>query len=164
MPTSSTRAALNIGFLTVIQDASGYLGGYLVTNAWGRPLEFRLTTAVQPNRVQQLLYGDTLSPYLCSELIGKTLVDKSAATVQVILTDCEAVLELRRSVETPVAWIHGHSNSDDPIYVHPEFGDDASTVRDWLARVDESLELTEPFSRIREAIGEARKMGATARG
>ena len=48
---------LTLGFLTVVQDAGGYLGGYLVTNAWGRPLEFRLTTAVQPNRVQQILYG-----------------------------------------------------------------------------------------------------------
>src|SRR4051812_10940115 len=34
---------LNLGFLVVLND-NGYLGGYLVTNAWGRPLEFRLSS------------------------------------------------------------------------------------------------------------------------
>jgi F-type H+-transporting ATPase subunit a len=48
-PASSSVA---LGFLTVLQEPSGWLGGYLVTNGWGRPLEFRMTTAVQPNRVQ----------------------------------------------------------------------------------------------------------------
>ena len=46
------QAGLTLGFLTVLHDAAGFTGGYLVTNAWGRPLEFRLTTPVQPNRVQ----------------------------------------------------------------------------------------------------------------
>ena len=67
-----------LGFLTVLHDPTGGLGGYLVTNAWGRPLEFRLTTAVQPNRVQQILYGPTLTEYLHADLIGKTLVEKTA--------------------------------------------------------------------------------------
>src|SRR6202049_3625030 len=70
-------AALNVGFLTVLHEASGYLGGYLVTNVWGRPLEFRLSTAVQPNRVQQILYAGTLQAYLHADLIGKTLVEKA---------------------------------------------------------------------------------------
>src|SRR2546421_4254764 len=87
--------AQNLGFLTVLQEASGYLGGYLVTNLWGRPLEFRLTSAVQPNKVQQILYGDTLLPYLCADLIGKTLVDKTGLPVQLLVTDREAVLDLR---------------------------------------------------------------------
>ena len=64
--TVSDRAAgvLALGFLTVLREANGYLGGYLVVNGWGRPLEFRLTSAVQPNRVQQILYGGTLEPYV----------------------------------------------------------------------------------------------------
>ena len=65
VPTPAT-APLNLGFLTVLHEASGYRGGYLVTNVWGRPLEFRLSTAVQPTRVQQILYGGTLQPYICA--------------------------------------------------------------------------------------------------
>src|SRR5437588_8117327 len=42
--------AMNLGFLTIVQENGSYQGGYLVTNLWGRPLEFRLSSAVQPNR------------------------------------------------------------------------------------------------------------------
>src|SRR6266545_1938242 len=68
---------LALAFLAVLQEQTGWLGGYLVTNGWGRPLEFRLTTAVQPNRVQTALYGPTLVEYLHADVIGKTLVEKT---------------------------------------------------------------------------------------
>src|SRR5947209_2798669 len=95
----------NLGFLTVLHEPSGYLGGYLVTNLWGRPLEFRLSTAVQPNRVQQILYAGTLQTYICGDLIGKTLVEKTTAPVQLVFTDTEAALDLRLSLEVPVVWV-----------------------------------------------------------
>src|SRR5437588_5889736 len=102
-PTAAPFA--NLGFLTVLHEASGYLGGYLVTNLWGRPLEFRLSSAVQPNRVQQILYGGTLEAYVCADLIGKTLVEKAGVPVQLLVTDQEQVLDLRRKVEVPVLWL-----------------------------------------------------------
>src|SRR5487761_904382 len=95
----------NLGFLTVLHESNGYLGGYLVTNVWGRPLEFRLSSAVQPNRVQHILYAGTLEPYICADLIGKTLVDKTAVPVQLIVTDRESVLDLRLKLECPVLWL-----------------------------------------------------------
>src|SRR6266446_860148 len=98
-------ATLNLGFLTILQESNGYLGGYLVTNSWGRPLEFRLSTAVQPNRVQQILYGDTLQPYIFADLIGKTLIEKTSAAIQLVLTDREQVLELRQRLDVPVVWL-----------------------------------------------------------
>src|SRR5947207_15049944 len=99
---SVAPASLNIGFLTVLHEASGWLGGYLVTNGWGRPLEFRLTTAVQPNRVQAALYGPTLNEYLLADLIGRTLVEKTAAKPDLIVTDVPGALPLRSRVEVPV--------------------------------------------------------------
>src|SRR6266481_10176718 len=89
VPLSSTTATLNLGFLTILHEPAGYLGGYLVTNSWGRPLEFRLSTAVQPNRVQQILYAGTLEGYLCADVIGKTLVDKTSTVVHLLVTDTE---------------------------------------------------------------------------
>ena len=96
---------VHLGFLTVQHEAGGYLGGYLVTNLWGRPLEFRLSTAVQPNRVQQILYGPTLPGYVCGELIGKALFDKTGTAAQVILTDTADAWTLRRVIEVPVVWV-----------------------------------------------------------
>jgi hypothetical protein len=180
--------AVNLGFLTVLHEASGYLGGYLVTNLWGRPLEFRLTSAVQPNRVQQVLYGGSLRPYIYADLIATTLVERTAAAAQLIVTDQEPVLDLRHKVDVPVVWlpsadlpgrdepgslaaeairpgriagalIRPARNGQGPIYGHPAFPADALAVRALLDRLDGGLDLGEPFARIREAIAEARKIG-----
>ncbi|MCI0739832.1 MAG: hypothetical protein L0Y72_12365 [Gemmataceae bacterium] len=154
-------AAAQLGFLSVLREPQGYIGGYLVTNLWGRPLEFRLTSGVQPNRVQQILYGPTLESYICADLIGKTLIDKTAAVARCILTDCPAVLELRRRLETPLALVH--SGDTEPAFAtHPEFAGDAALWRE-LRESAGNLDWNEPFGRVREALAEARKLGVAAR-
>jgi hypothetical protein len=178
---TTASAPLNLGFLTVLTESGGYLGGYLVTNNWGRPLEFRLSTAVQPNRVQQVLYAHTLEGYICADLIGKTLVDKTGVPVQLLVTDREPVLDLRARQQVPVIWL---APADDPraaelaagpacvepaaggrgpMLCHPRFPDDVPVVRELLQRLAGLVDVGEPFLRIREAIVEARKMGVTGR-
>lgn len=167
--TDSTRPAhLHVGFVTVFAEAHGYLGGYLVTNSWGRPVEFRLSTAVQPNRVQQILYGGTLTQYLCADLIGKTLIEKTATPTQLLVTDSRDLLTLRSRVDVPiVAAVSGngfaHPRSSLPLELPTEWMHEEDRIRGLLDRVDAALDLAEPFSRIREAMGEARKMGVTSR-
>jgi hypothetical protein len=166
----------NLGFLTVLHEANAYLGGYLVTNLWGRPLEFRLSTAVQPNRVQQILYADTLAGYVCGELIGKTLIDKTGTPAQVILTDTADAWSLRRFIDVPVVWvvppddlrehagliIRPATGYRGPLLAHLEFPADAPRLKELFERLA-GLDVAEPFVRIREAIAEARKMGVTYR-
>lgn len=180
---SDSTTLTNLGFLTVFQEGGAYLGGYLVTNVWGRPLEFRLTSAVQPNRVQQILYAGTLQAYLCADLIGKTLLDRAGAPVQLVITDREAVLDLRLKVEIPVMWLAPPearaapragatgpgetavqvAGGRDILLPHPRFPGDAAVVQNQLADLDSAFDLAEPFTRIRDAIGEARRMGVTGR-
>ncbi len=177
----------NLGFITVVQESGpqgGFVGGYLAANAWGRPLEFRLTTAVQPSKVHQILYGPTLRPYLFADLIGKTLIEKSSVSVQVVLCDCEELLELRRHVGVPVAWVTllpeesvqggGHEELSPGLVAsglhvkyalkcHSRFRHEEQAVQELLNQIEFAGDLTEPFSRIREALGEARRAGATSR-
>jgi hypothetical protein len=140
-------------------------------------LKFRLSSAVQPNRVQHILYSSTLEPYICADLIGKTLVDKTAVPVQLIITDRQAVLDLRLKVESPVLWLAARDDAratamaeqgmavalvpagQNSLLCHPRFPEDEARTRDLLSRLDAGFDLAEPFVRIREAIGEARKMG-----
>lgn len=177
---SSPTPAVSLGFLTILSETGSHLGGYLVTNAWGRPLEFRLSSAVQPNRVQQILYGPTLGIYLSADLIGKTLVEKTSTAATLILTDSREALDLRRSVETPVAWVAPAGNPEaarlaaaglavrdagpgrGPVLAHPDFAGDVTACVELFRQIG-SLDLAEPFQRIREAIVEARKMGVTQR-
>src|SRR5207248_3286916 len=107
-----------------------------------------------------------------------TLVEKAGVPVHCILTDREAVLDLRQRVDMPVVWIAGSDDSasagrncvrsasrnQGAVVVHPRFPDDVSAVQDLLDGLEGCLDVTEPFLRIREAIGEARKMGVTNRG
>lgn len=163
---------LNLGFLVVVQENGGFVGGYLVTNSLGRPLEFRLSSAVQPNRVQQVLYAHTLVPYICGDLIGKALVEKAGVPVQMVVTTCEAALDLRLRLEVPVAWL---APPDDPraaayplpkgqggLVFHAQAADDADRARGVLDQCI-GLDLNEPFTRVRDALAEARKMGVTGR-
>jgi hypothetical protein len=166
-PPVVSVGTLQLGFLTILHEANGYLGGYLAVNGWGRPLEFRLTSAVQPNRVQQILYGGTLESYVCADLIGKTLVEKAGVPVQLVVTDCEEVMDLRLKLDVPVAWLTPPAPTEGkqqrPFRCHPRFESDAAAVHELLERLDVTFDLAEPFQRIREAIGEARKMGVAAR-
>jgi hypothetical protein len=165
----------------MLTGEGGTLGGYLVTNLWGRPLEFRLSSPVRPTKVQQILYGPTLSIYISAELIGKTLVEKTSTPARVILTDQRDVLELRRLIEVPVFWVAPPDREDanslaaaglavgaaNPhgaaILAHPDFADDVACGQELFQRVGAGLDVNEPFLRVREAIVEARKMGVSHR-
>ncbi len=157
-------AGSNVGFLAILQDASGTLGGYLVTNSWGRPLEFRLTSAVQPSRVQAILYGASLSGFVAGELIGKTLVEKSTAPIDWLVTDSPHALELRPHVSFPVAlFAPAEAGSfGRGLHLYPSFPDDGPLIERFLAE-SPSLDLAEPFQRVREAVAEARKLGSSQR-
>src|ERR1043166_2762914 len=147
-PVSLSRGP--VGFLSVLQESGGYVGGYLVTNAWGRPLEFRISSAVQPNRVQQALYGDSLAGYICGELIGKTLVDKATTAVPCVITDNPLVLDLRLRVELPVALLQG-GNQEPPgllvqpnLYCHNQFPTDIAAIGAFVEKPG-PIALGEPF-------------------
>ncbi len=96
----------HLGFLTVLEhEQLGLVGGYLILNAAGRPLEFHCTAPVKPNRAQQILFGPTLPAYLYGEQIGQTLLGKGAQTPVAVFTDVERVLTVRDFVELPVALV-----------------------------------------------------------
>jgi hypothetical protein len=166
-PMAAPSPSPNVGFLAILNEASGTLGGLLVTNAWGRPLEFRLTSAVQPNRVQAILYGAALPGFLAGELIGKTLVDKTTTPLKWIVTDAVHALDLRNHVPCPVALstttdVTGTVAASKNLVVAERFAADVPLIAELLAQ-SPSLDLAEPFQRIRDAIVEARKLGPTSR-
>jgi hypothetical protein len=148
----------------------------LVTNGWGRPIEFRLTSAVQPNRVQSALYGPTLLEYLHAEVIGKTLVEKTSAKPDLIVTDSSPALILRSRIEIPLIALAnptGPPPVDVTAFAHPRssvglllsnrFAADRPAILSILERIDPAVDLAEPFTRIREAVAEHRKLGGSNR-
>ncbi len=175
-----------LGFLTVCEDKQqGYLGGYLLLNAVGRPLEFHCTAPVRPT-AQEILYGPTLKPYLFAEQIGMALVRKAKQSAAAILTDVEAVAAIADLIEAPVGVVVGErlgASSDEPDSPEPlgdsseacraapqgwaqlNLGDQCVAVRPGLRTTTSladawknsgaSFPVLEPFHRIRAALLEA---------
>jgi len=102
----------HFGFLTVTEHPRhGLIGGYLVLNHLGRPVEFHCTTPVRANRAQEILYGATLDAFLYGEQVGRILVQKAKTQPNAVLTDHARVLAVQDFVETPVVYIPGQKTN-----------------------------------------------------
>lgn len=173
---------LRLGFLTSIPVAEkGFVGGLLVTNHLGRPLEFQCTAPLRPNRTQEILYGPTLVPFLLAEVIGKTLVEKIGVKPTLLLVENASLLELRTHVGIPVACVAGPESagtetrdgksSPSPLVLtlgrqeiqfHVDQSADFETIRTRAGSIPKEADLSEPFLRVREALQETLQTGQAA--
>ncbi|HKD35887.1 MAG TPA: hypothetical protein VKB78_03775 [Pirellulales bacterium] len=142
MPAVDSKKPQSLGFLTVLEHPQhGLMGGYLVLNTAGRPLEFHCTAAIKPNRAQEILYGPTLEPYLFGEQIGQALVAKSTSEPLVICTDVRPAMAVRPLISPPVALVLKERETeatDNPLSslsATNDAGDLASDVRSQIDRL-----------------------------
>ncbi|MCX7416955.1 MAG: hypothetical protein NTY25_10750, partial [Planctomycetia bacterium] len=155
------------GFLTAVDSPShGLFGGYLLVDMAGRPLEFHCTAPLKVSRAQQILYGATLYSHLHGQQIGATLLAEGTLQPQVVLTDLESMLHVRPHTKLPVALVVRRDTppTASSFYVgtacvsppsdHPEH---ASQLRAAIETLVASVDLCEPFERIRAAIEEAQR-------
>ena len=188
MSNGDLKSQAALGFFTVLEhEQQGLIGGYLILNQAGRPLEFHCTAPVKANRAQQILFGPTLESYLYGEQIGQTLLGKSSLEPLAVCTDVELALTVRDYISLPVALVLADEES-----MRQATSDSTSSTwrvdaahwagthlsqfaigrnrlavpahreadRQMLAARLESvagLDLSEPFERIREAVEEAHK-------
>ncbi len=168
--TKNAGDDLRLGFLTTLDvDSKGLVGGLLITNRFGRPLEFQCTAPIKASRTQEILYGQTLRPYLKCDLIGKTLVDKASVKPHVVLTEDPELLDLREQVKVPVACCD-ESKGDAPpqtvkigdqiLSFHTAHAKDADKVQEQAAALPNDADLAEPLERVREALSETVKGAA----
>jgi len=190
MTVESGKESFRLGFLTAIEvPERGFVGGLLVTNQFGRPLEFQCTAPLKPNRAQEILYGPTLIPYLLGDLIGRTLVEKVGVKPHLILTERNDLLPLRDLVSIPVACVDEQTASDKPLPTtdqsaasasepaiasaspqfrlgrqilrfHAAHAGDQAIAQQGAATVPQDADLREPFERVREALNETAQPGA----
>ena len=170
MKISNPMEKNKLGFLTIAKDSSqARLGGLLLVNASGRPLEFHCTAAVKPNRAQEILYGPTLGAYLCGEQIGMALCNALQHRPTILLTDVPDVLALRPLVEFPLLLVVTEKSKrhdftatlvesrlgDCTIFVEATYEQDLTAGKAIFEVSAANLDLREPFARIDEAISEA---------
>jgi len=150
-----------LGFLAAGCDpALGYVGGFLLTTARGRPLEFHYTTPVKPSGTHRILYGAELEPYVYDTLIGASLLQHCSIEPAFVVTDQPMVLSQRARLSFPIVSVGlgtssasaGEAAASPELKTHPDFSQDREAVSRWVASVNPGLNLAEPFARIWEAV------------
>lgn len=93
---SGAAPAPRPGYLVVRAEEGGaYLGGLMVTDEHGLPLDFRYTDPVRPTRLQRALYGGVLDRYLRGEVVLRTLLGDLERPPSLLLVDDPALLDER---------------------------------------------------------------------
>lgn len=168
MSGSAKSDQLRLGFMETIEvDGRGHIGGLLITNQNGRPLEFQCTTPVRANRTQEILFGETLKPWLLGELIGSTLLERVAIKPSLVVTSDPCLLELRNHTQVPVAVAEtatgkatgGTENrrlqlGGSVLRFHDAHHGDVDSLQKQKHLIPDSADLQEPLERVREALAE----------
>lgn len=172
MSRPASENGCHIGFLWVAHAEQGFIGGLLITNRQGRPLEFQCTTPVRPTRTHEILYGPTLEPFVYSELIGKTLVERVGIKPTVIIVQQDVLLCLRPEVQCPVFCLQGPGCEladqtlldlgKQQIRRHLEFARDEEHLATLRTLIPADADLTEPLERVRDALQETLRANAVA--
>lgn len=107
--------SIRLAYFMAVKEGASYLGGLLVTDASGIPLDFRYTEPITPTKLQTVLYGKALEPHLKEEVIQRTLLKELKQPPDLFLvpaTELAAsassemkvpVLSVQRSQEAPLA-------------------------------------------------------------
>lgn len=175
MSQSADQKRFHLGFLWVTKTEFGYLGGLLVTNQLGRPLEFQCTSPVRPNKTQEILYGPTLQSFLFAELIGKTLFDRLGVKPDLIIVSQADLLDLRPLISSVVACLVDRDDSrrdlpdqtrvqmgQQQLRFHPDHPDDLEQVQIRCGKISNDADLSEPLDRVKDALVETVKTSSVA--
>ncbi len=122
------------GYLVVQADDGGtYVGGLMVTDTSGLPVDFRFTDPVTPTRLQRALYGGVLDRYLRTEVVLRTLMDALEQPPSLLVVDDPSLLDEPIDI-CPMAFV-GPSRSDALGAVGTRSGQGSDT---YLLQVSES--------------------------
>lgn len=153
----SAGKSLTLGFLDVVgDDASGYRGGYLLTNEFGRPIEFHHTTPVTVSRQDRLLHGAGFESYLFVDTLAKPMTDRQSAAPRLIVVGQPILLELRRQIPAPVVHLVGGERESAVARALEDHASDQAAFEKLRGLAPPQFDWLEPLGRIRAALEESR--------
>lgn len=176
-----------LAFVSLVELAKDvFRGGVLVTDAQGKPLEFRCTSAIQPTAVQKTLYGGTLRAHMAVELTARPLLSAVKEEYDAVLVTQDYFIELRKAIKKPLlvvakqgATLATQEDAKEPtkcellanpsgkfepvvLTCHWEHADDIGKTLPNLGMLFSRFDLIEPFTRIGSALTLLHERGAVA--
>ena len=155
-----------------------FMGGLLVTDHKGFPMEFRYTDPVIPSKLQRIIYGNALDRYLVVEVISRSLIDSITDKPDLYITNSRLILELSSILGAPLISIQESNESPLPemghiakledggvlMQIHPSGSPvhitytgkaaDFERIQPLIENAGSEMDLLEPLKRIDNALGE----------
>ena len=91
---------MNVGFfLLATNPDKSYVGSMLVTDEEGLPIEYKLTSSINPTAIQRALYGASLEKHIAINLCGTKLFNEIQQKPDVIFVKQEYCILLNVVIE-----------------------------------------------------------------
>jgi hypothetical protein len=150
-----------------------YMGGLLITDEAGLPVDFRYTEPVIPTRLQQVLYGQGMAHYIKTQVILPTLLAECAEhQLTYVFTEDAALLHAQPNVVNLVSLKPTQLDPLDermqplgdtecllqvqaaipPIKVCWQVQQQADTLHNALFGLSQHMMVLEPFERVNTAL------------
>jgi hypothetical protein len=164
------REKMKICYINFYSTGSRYRAGALITDESTKPLEFRITSDLNIDKLQEILYGEALEDVLFKERFSIQLIKSMQERFDIVLTKEKNLLSLRKEIDFPVVHIqrydqflpvnrlsHKVINIHDrfePLYITVDKTDEKRVVSisNALQEIYRNFNIMEPFKRIENAI------------
>lgn len=174
---------LKLAYLMVASPVPNvFVGGLMVTDGRGLPLEFRYSEPIQPTRIQQVLYGQVLSSYIKREVIMETLLKSVEAKFKCLLVEDETfvdypakgfqIVRLSATRSSPIGEVGKTEEispqeillqvtpEGSPVRIHRQSGkaqpategEEKTDVTALLVEAGQGMDICEPLKRIEKAL------------
>lgn len=83
-----------LGYVMIINPVpSMTIGGIMVVDGRGLPLEFRYTEPIEPSKLQQILYGQALERYIKTDVVLTTLLKSIEVKPHLLMVNEDTLLD-----------------------------------------------------------------------
>ncbi|MEB3181169.1 MAG: hypothetical protein VKL59_19350 [Nostocaceae cyanobacterium] len=173
---------LTLGFLGIhrFEDGAAIRGAMLVTDKETKPLEFRVTAPVRPQKFQEILFGELLDEHVSVELIGVPLLNALQQKPNLIIVRDILFLGINAKQEVPTVLMLREDEalikkgaSTQPLHspdsgrpsvkisTSSQFQTKLEDIAQQLKQIFQTRDLMEPFDRLEKACADVhtRKVG-----
>ncbi|WP_456401242.1 hypothetical protein [Persephonella sp.] len=161
---------MKIAYINFLLEEDNYRAGVLVTDEYTKPIEFRITTNLNLDQLQEILYGEALKEVLYKEKFTIQLLQSLKEDYDIVLVKEKSLLSIRKELEKPVVFIQRYEyflplnrqshkvvnlqEKYDPLYitVSPQDEKRLVSISQQLNEMYRNFNIMEPFDRIEKAI------------
>ena len=142
-----------------------YVGGILISDYYGIPVEFKYTEPIKPTNLQKILYGKSIEKYLTVDVLSKKLIISIQEKPRFILVRDMTLLQTQSKY--PLIFLESikkettDADATDDRYRSDMIGKEYKIVyvnnltsdeHQWLTTISKEIDILEPFSRLKEAL------------